>query len=196
MNSHPIALYTTRQLNLRLKFQKQKRHFWIQTFLKVKDSEAIQFLMCVRTSNLHETFKYTHFSSCHPPGVKKGFIKGQALRLLRTNDFVTQYHPAVPNLKQILLKDWHLIEQQPLLKEINKDSPNILQKRAINQRYTRESQIIRKAKTHTGNRAGLSLLYTENVSISPPTAFSLTFCSVCFASLILIPLRLFHLVKV
>ena len=32
-----------------------------------------------------ETFQYTYFSSCHPPGVKKGFIKGEALRLLRTN---------------------------------------------------------------------------------------------------------------
>ena len=32
-----------------------------------------------------ETFQYTHFSSCHPPGVRKGFIKGEALRLLRTN---------------------------------------------------------------------------------------------------------------
>jgi len=25
-----------------------------------------------------ETFQYTHFSSCHPPGVRKGFIKGEA----------------------------------------------------------------------------------------------------------------------
>ena len=32
-----------------------------------------------------ETFQYTHFSSCHPPGVKRGFIKGEALRLLRRN---------------------------------------------------------------------------------------------------------------
>ena len=32
-----------------------------------------------------ETFQYTHFSSCHPPGVRKGFIKGESLRLLRTN---------------------------------------------------------------------------------------------------------------
>ena len=24
-----------------------------------------------------ETFQYTHFSGCHPPGVKKGFIKGE-----------------------------------------------------------------------------------------------------------------------
>ena len=28
-----------------------------------------------------ETFYYTQFSSCHPPGIKKGFIKGKALRL-------------------------------------------------------------------------------------------------------------------
>ena len=33
-----------------------------------------------------ETFHYTHFASSYPaPGVKKGFIKGKALRLLRTN---------------------------------------------------------------------------------------------------------------
>ena len=30
-----------------------------------------------------EKFQYTHFSSCHPPGVKTGFVKGEALRLLR-----------------------------------------------------------------------------------------------------------------
>ena len=32
-----------------------------------------------------ETFQYTHYSSCHPPGAKKGFIKSETLRLLRTN---------------------------------------------------------------------------------------------------------------
>ena len=34
-----------------------------------------------------ETFQYTHFSSCHPTGVKKGFIKGEALRLLQNKLF-------------------------------------------------------------------------------------------------------------
>ena len=117
-----------------------------------------------------ETFQYTHFSSCHPTGVKRGFVKGEALRLLRTNSskkrfeenknnfkakllergysenfiknilsevnfedrgkallqkekenkgilpFVTQYQPSVPNLKQILLNKWHLIEEHPALK--------------------------------------------------------------------------------
>ena len=38
-----------------------------------------------------ETFQYTNFYSCHPPGVTKGFIKGEALRLLRTNSGLTTY---------------------------------------------------------------------------------------------------------
>ena len=130
-----------------------------------------------------ETFQYTHFTSSHPPGVKKGFIKGEALRLLRTNSskkifeekietfksnllergypekliqttllevkfegrklalqpkhkenkrilpFVTTYQPSVPNQKQILMKNWHLIEQQPLLSEIYRDPPLISYKR-------------------------------------------------------------------
>ena len=30
-----------------------------------------------------ETFLHTHFTSSHPPNVKKGFFKGEALRILR-----------------------------------------------------------------------------------------------------------------
>ena len=32
-----------------------------------------------------QTFKYTHFSAYNSHGVREGLIKGQALRLLRTN---------------------------------------------------------------------------------------------------------------
>ena len=35
--------------------------------------------------------QYTHFSSSHPPGVKKGFVKSKALRLLRTNSSKTTF---------------------------------------------------------------------------------------------------------
>ena len=126
-----------------------------------------------------ETFQYTHFTSCHPPGVKIGFVKGEALRILRTNSskatfeeniskfkkrllargypnnlikkilsetkftgrvsalkqdkqtqkeilpFVTQYQPSVPNIKQALIKKWHLIQNQPLLRQIFKEPPII-----------------------------------------------------------------------
>ena len=37
--------------------------------------------------------------------------------------FVTEYRPSVPNLKNILMSKWHLIENQPLLREIYKDPP-------------------------------------------------------------------------
>jgi len=32
-----------------------------------------------------ERFHYKYFSSCHPAGVIKGFIKGETFRLLQTN---------------------------------------------------------------------------------------------------------------
>ena len=99
--------------------------------------------------------------------VKKGFVKGEALRLLRTNSsmktieenitkfkkhlmeigfpqsevkfeqrtqvlqrnetkkrilpFITQYHPAVSNLKEIFTRKWY----QPLLNRIFKEPPII-----------------------------------------------------------------------
>jgi len=37
--------------------------------------------------------------------------------------FVTEYRPSVPNLKTILMSKWHLIQNQPLLREIYKDPP-------------------------------------------------------------------------
>ena len=130
-----------------------------------------------------ETFQYTHFSSSHPSGVKKGFVKGEALRLLRTNSsrttfeenihkfksrllargypkrlidtllsdvkfteresalrkknenrkellpFVTQYQPSVPDLKNALMEKWHLIQNQPSLRQIFKEPPLISYKR-------------------------------------------------------------------
>ena len=32
-----------------------------------------------------ETFQYTEFTTCHPPGVKRDLIKEEALRFVRTN---------------------------------------------------------------------------------------------------------------
>ena len=48
-----------------------------------------------------ETF-HTHFTSCHPPGVKRGFIKGEAIRLLRTNSSKTTFGECLANFKRRL----------------------------------------------------------------------------------------------
>ena len=130
-----------------------------------------------------EIFQCTHFTSCHTPGVKRGFIKGDALRLLRTNSsktmfednlskfksrlikrgypkkpirrtlsddnfasrqsallqknktrkrvlpFVTTYQPLVRHLKKILMLNWDLIQTQPLLNIIFRNTAIIAYKR-------------------------------------------------------------------
>ena len=50
-----------------------------------------------------------------PCGTEGGENEHKTLGVWRL-PFVTQYQPSVPNLKQILLDKWHLIEQNPALK--------------------------------------------------------------------------------
>ena len=46
-----------------------------------------------------ETFQYTNYNSCHPAGVKKGFVKGEALRLLRTNSSKVLFEENIKTLE-------------------------------------------------------------------------------------------------
>ena len=43
-----------------------------------------------------------HFKSCHPPGVKKSFIKGEALRLLRMKSSKETFEENINKFKQNL----------------------------------------------------------------------------------------------
>ena len=43
--------------------------------------------------------------------------------------YVTEYQPSVPSLKNILMKHWQLIENQPLLRQIYEEPQIILYKR-------------------------------------------------------------------
>ena len=56
--------------------------------------------MCVHSSNLQKLSNTRiNFSSCHPLGVKKGFIKGEALRLLRTNSSEKTFEENIINFE-------------------------------------------------------------------------------------------------
>ena len=124
-----------------------------------------------------DAFQQTFFTTCHPPGAKKGIVKGKALIIFRTKSsintfeenittfkkhlmergypqnfinntlskvkfqekthallqrnktnkrilpFITQYHLAVPNLKETLPSKWYLIQQEPLVNQIFKEPP-------------------------------------------------------------------------
>ena len=52
-----------------------------------------------------ETFLHAHFTSCHPPNVKKGFVKEEALRILRKNSSETTFKEKNLNLKKKRLMD-------------------------------------------------------------------------------------------
>ena len=50
-----------------------------------------------------EAFRCTRFQSCRPMGVKKGFIQGEALRLLRTNSSQEKFEENKCNFKLRLM---------------------------------------------------------------------------------------------
>ena len=79
------------------------------TFLDTKVYKGVRFdkesILDVQTHyKPTETFQYTNFYSCHPPGVKKCFIKGEALRLLRTNSSQVTFERNIRNFHNRLLE--------------------------------------------------------------------------------------------
>ena len=77
-----------------------------------------------------ETFQYTHFNSCHPLGVKRGFIKGKAIRLLRTNSLKKKtFEECLVNVKQCLkARRYPKQDIERLLSEVNFDSRHLVLK--------------------------------------------------------------------
>ena len=72
------------------------------TFLDTKVYKGVRFakesILDVQTHYKQtETFQYTNFYSCHPPGMKKGFIKVEALRLQRTNSSQITFEKNIRN---------------------------------------------------------------------------------------------------
>ena len=64
--------------------------------------------------------------------------------------FVTTYQQSVPNLKQILMKKMAFNRTTTITeRNLQRSAPYFIQKRAFAQRYTRESQTIKKAITRT-----------------------------------------------
>ena len=86
-----------------------------------------------------ETFQYTHFTSCHPPVVKRGFIKGEAIRLLRTNSSKTTFAECLTNFKRRLeVRGYSKNYIERSLSEVNFDS----RKSALKQQKERNAERI------------------------------------------------------
>ena len=71
--------------------------------MKRRSNESLVYTYIRTHYKPTETFQYTHFTSSHPLGVKRGFIKGEALRLLRTNSSKTTFEESISKFKSRLI---------------------------------------------------------------------------------------------
>ena len=129
-----MQTHIVQQSNLRLKSQILRLHFWIQLYTKAIDPHHDSILDIKTHFKPTETFQYTHFSSSHPPGVKKGFVKGKALRLLRTNSSKTTFEENIKKLISLLLARGY-----PM---------NLIEKKLSYVKFTERSSVLRQKKKH------------------------------------------------
>jgi len=71
--------------------------------------------------------------------------------------FVTQYRPSVSNLKQALLTKWHLIQNQPLLRQIFKEPSIISYKKGKSIRDLLVRAKLKKVLHMFSHRKGISV---------------------------------------
>jgi len=89
------------QLNLWLNLRQRNKLPGYHSFQRRKIYK--QAILNIRTHfKPTGTFQYTLFSSCHPLGVRKGFIKGEALRLLRTYSSAKSFVENITQFKTCL----------------------------------------------------------------------------------------------
>ena len=86
-----------------------------------------------------ETFQYTHFLSCHPLNCKKGFIKGEALRLLRTHSVRENFEKNKRDFEHRLCKRGYPLT---LVQEILTDVKLTDRKEALRNKTTQTKEIL------------------------------------------------------
>ena len=86
-----------------------------------------------------ETFQYTHVSSSHPPSVEKGFVKGEALRLFRTNSSRTTFEENITKFKSRLLAG---VYPKSLIETLLSDIKFTERESALQQKYENQKEIL------------------------------------------------------
>ena len=77
-----------------------KQTTFLDTTLYNRERFEKESILDVRTHyKPTETFQYTNYKSCHPAGVKKGFVKGEAFRLLRTISSKVMFEESIKTLE-------------------------------------------------------------------------------------------------
>ena len=73
---------TIQRSNLRLRYHVQMRVSWTPLYTRIQQRVSSR---CKNTLQTNGDIPGSFFTTCHPPKAKKGFVKAEALWLLRTN---------------------------------------------------------------------------------------------------------------
>ena len=92
----------------------------MKTSTTLKNAFVLQVTLTISQKKITSEVKFTERKSALQ---KNNEVRKKIL------PFVTTYHPALQNLKNILMSKWHLIQDQPLLREIYIEPSIILYKR-------------------------------------------------------------------
>ena len=134
LNSLLFQTGITLQLHLRLKYLIKRLTFWIQLFTKANDfttkeslTSAGEALRLLRTNSSAKSFyeniynfKKRFRARGYPHTKKSSEVKftERNSAIQKNNEvrkkilpFVTTYHPALPNHKNILMSKWHLVQK-------------------------------------------------------------------------------------
>ena len=96
---------TIQQSNLRLTCHVRCDFLRVTTIHKGQRFKRVSSRYMRTHFNPPETFQYTFYTTCHPPGAKKGFIKGEGLlRFLRTNSSNKTFEENITTFKKHLMK--------------------------------------------------------------------------------------------
>ena len=96
---HPTIKFTA-------EFPIRKQHSWTPASTKGKDSKETQSLMCALISSQLRHFSIPILLPVTRKELKKGFIKEEALRLLRTNSSKKIFEEKITNFKAPWGRGW------------------------------------------------------------------------------------------
>ena len=92
----------TRNYNIVVLFFQYFKQFSLFLFTKARDFTTKESSTSAHILNLQRLLNNMHFSSYNPHRVRKGLVKGESLRLLKTNSSAQSFNDKIYNFKKRL----------------------------------------------------------------------------------------------
>jgi len=123
----------------------KRKFFWRTNSSKNIFEENIENIStCLKSRDYQATTVEKHLTDVNFSDRMKALEQRNKNARKKILPLVTQYHPSLPNLKNILKGKWHLIQNQPYLKtDLQGAYPHYISQRKILKRHSSRSLTIK-----------------------------------------------------